>query len=415
MRAADPALPGESLPSVVLPALSVDFFVASAAVGHAVDAVLADRRLARATARRFSGGLDEAVASYREAMSPDLVVIEWTRDDPDALLLALDRLAEVSDPRTRLMMLGPINDVRLFRRLGDRGVSDYLPLPVEAPDLLGGIVRLFGREDGLPRGRVIAVIGASGGVGTSTVARHLAGAIARRTDAETLLVDGDLASGSVGLAFGQDPLQGFAEALASKERFTAAYFERFAIRVGDRLAILPVTGVVDRISGIGEDALLAAIDGMRSAASITVIDLPHGLVGLQKATLIASDEIVLVATPELGSLRNARLFVDTLRPVRPNDPSPKCVLSMTGLPKRPEIASAAFAEAVGLPITAEIGYDSAFVQAFNDGHLLASDKKSAAAMAGFDLLVRALTRQAEARPAPVSTLGRLGRLIGLKG
>ena len=73
-----------------------------------------------------------------------------------------------------MIVIGRHNDVLLYRELTRRGVSDYLISPVGTIDVVRSVCGLFSAPDAKPVGRVIAVIGAKGGVGASTVAHNIA-------------------------------------------------------------------------------------------------------------------------------------------------------------------------------------------------------------------------------------------------
>ena len=91
--------------------------------------------------------------------------------DPDA---ALGDLVKRCGPQTRVIAIGTINDVTLFRRLAARGVADYLVKPVSSEVLCDALRRAIAQRDRdaerKRRARIHAVIGARGGVGASTLA-----------------------------------------------------------------------------------------------------------------------------------------------------------------------------------------------------------------------------------------------------
>ncbi len=96
-----------------------------------------------------------------------------------------------------------------------------------------------------------------------------------------------------------------------------------------------------------------------------------GRPGCGKACLIAADEIVIVATPDLASLRNAKNMIELARHARPNDAPPRLVINQANMPKRPEIPAKDFAETVGVEPLAVLGFDAAlFGQAANNGQML---------------------------------------------
>ena len=131
------------------------------------------------------------------------------------ILAGLDELATVCDAGTRVVVIGSANDVAPYRELVRRGVSDYVVGPVETLDVVRSICGLFSASEAVAVGRIIAVVGAKGGVGASTVAHNVAWAIARDLALDSVVIDLDLAFGTAGLDYNQDPLQGIANAVFS--------------------------------------------------------------------------------------------------------------------------------------------------------------------------------------------------------
>jgi pilus assembly protein CpaE len=112
--------------------------------------------------------------------------------------------------------------------------------------------------------------------------------------------------------------------------------------------------------------------------------------------LLAADDIVLVAAPDLASLRNAKNLYDTLRQSRPNDEPPKVVLNLAGVPKRPEIAPSEFAKALATKLAAVVPFDAQlFGSAANNGQMIAEVQPSGKVAQLFLDLARATTGRTE--------------------
>src|SRR4029078_8051521 len=118
------------------------------------------------------GGVAAAIEAYRSSPTPNVIVLE-SEGRGDAILTGLDALAEFCDAGTRVIVIGRTNDVVLYRELVRRGVSDYMISPVGTIDVVRSICSLFTSPDAKPVGRIIAVVGAKGGGGASTVAHHV--------------------------------------------------------------------------------------------------------------------------------------------------------------------------------------------------------------------------------------------------
>ena len=174
-----PDAPPQSRNDYIAPAprVSVQAFCVTAETTTAVEAAAVDRRLGQAHLTIKKGGMPGAIEAYRTVPTPNVIIIE-TESSTD-ILAGLDQLATVCDPGTRVVVIGTETDDAPYRELVRRGVSDYVVGPVDTLDVVRSICGLFSVTEAAPVGRVIAIVGAKGGVGASTVAHNVAWAIAR--------------------------------------------------------------------------------------------------------------------------------------------------------------------------------------------------------------------------------------------
>src|SRR6201987_4295344 len=110
------------------PRLSVQAFCETVETAAAVQSAGEDRRLGKAHLKIQMGGMAAAIEAYRAAPTPNVIILE-TEGRTD-ILTGLDQLATVCDPGTRVVVIGKVNDVTLYRELVRRGVSDYAIAPV---------------------------------------------------------------------------------------------------------------------------------------------------------------------------------------------------------------------------------------------------------------------------------------------
>ncbi len=217
-----------------------------------------------------------AVAFYKNASTPNLIIIESLLDRTD-MLGELDRLAEVCDPGTKVIVIGHVNDVLLYRELLRRGVSEYVVAPVKVLQIIESISAIYTDPETGPVGQVIAFVGAKGGSGSSTVCHNTAFAIASSLKSDVVIADFDLPFGTAGLDFNQDPLQGIADALASPERLDEMVLDRLLSRCSDHLSLFAAPGTLDRPYDLDpaylrhrarRGARERAVDRRRRAASV---------------------------------------------------------------------------------------------------------------------------------------------------
>src|SRR5262249_49411554 len=108
-----------------VPRISIHAFCGFPDTVEALNGAAADRRLSKAHLQIHSGGIDEAVAHFSGNQTPNLLIVE-TAEQGEAVLRALERLAKVCDESTKVVVIGRLNDVHLYRELVRRGVSEYL-------------------------------------------------------------------------------------------------------------------------------------------------------------------------------------------------------------------------------------------------------------------------------------------------
>src|SRR3954469_9319132 len=352
------------------PRVSVQAFCETVETAAAVQSAGEDRRLGKAHLKIQMGGMAAAVEAYRTAPTPNVIVLE-TEGRSD-ILAGLDQLATVCDPGTRVVVIGRVNDVTLYRELVRRGVSDYVISPVNTLDVVRSICGLFLSPEAKAVGRIIAVVGAKGGVGASTVAHNVAWAIARDLALDSVVADLDLAFGTAGLDYNQDPSQGIADAVFSPDRVDTAFVDRLLSKCTDHLSLLAAPATLDKVYDFGADAFDSIFDTLRSTMPCIVLDVPHQWSGWTRRALIGADDILIVASPDLANLRNAKNMFDLIKAARPNDRPPLYCLNQVGVPKRPEIAAAEFAKAIESQPIAAIPFDpQMFGSAANNGQMIA--------------------------------------------
>ncbi|HEV7325267.1 MAG TPA: CpaE family protein [Bosea sp. (in: a-proteobacteria)] len=378
-----------------LPRVTLQAFCETQEVADSMQAVTTDRRMDKVQARIQMGGPAAAVEAFRGAPTPNVIVLE-TVSDPSALIANLEALAESCDPGTKVVVIGHVNDIQLYRELIRRGVSDYLVAPFGILDLLRTLSELYAASGAATLGRSIAIVGAKGGVGASTVAHNVAWAIARNLAVSTVIADLDIAFGTAGLDFNQDPPQGIADAVFAPERLDANMLDRLLSRCSDNLSLLAAPAMLDRTIDLGEDAFDLLFDLLRSSVPCIVLDVPHLWSGWAKRALVGADEVAIVAAPELASLRNAKNLVDLLRTARPNDAMPRLILNQIGLPKRPEIEAGEFAKALGIEVMSSIPFDAQlFGTAANNGQMIAEVQSGGKAAEAFVQIATVLTGRGE--------------------
>jgi pilus assembly protein CpaE len=381
------------------PRVSVQAFCETVETAAAIQSAGEDRRLGKAHVKIQMGGVAAAIEAYRSSPTPNVIMLE-AEGRSDRIITGLDSLAESCDAGTRVIVVGRTNDVNFYRELVRRGVSDYLIAPVGTIDIVRSVCGLFSAPDAKPVGRVVAVVGAKGGVGASTVAHNIAWSMARDLALDSVVTDLDLAFGTAGLDYNQDPPQGIADAVFSPDRIDTAFIDRLLSKCSDHLSLLAAPATLERAYDFNVEAFDSIFDALRATMPCIVLDLPHQWCGWTQRTLVSADEILIVAAPDLANLRNAKNLCDYLRAARVNDRRPYYCLNQVGVPKRPEIKPADFAKALEDQPIASIPFDpQAFGTASNNGQMIAEMSSGHRTAETFRMLAQVLAGRSEVKKA----------------
>jgi pilus assembly protein CpaE len=397
-----------------IPRISIQAFCESGTAAEALQVAAEDRRLAKAHVSIHMGGAHAAVAHYQESPTPNLIIIESGLPRGE-MLGQLDRLAECCDAGTKVVVIGEVNDVVLYRELLKRGVSEYLIAPVTPIQLMESLSNLYNDPQSDPVGHIFAFVGAKGGVGSSTVCHNVAWCISEMLKSSVVLADLDLAFGTAGLDFNQDPVQGIADAIASPERLDEVLLDRLLTKCSEHLSLFAAPGLLDRDYDISADACDVVLDVVRQNVPHVAIDLPHQWTGWSKRILMQADDIVITAAPDLANLRNAKNLVDLLKQGRNNDRPPHLVVNMLNMPKRPEIPVKEFETALDIKACAVVEFDSeTFGQAANNGQMIEELSSKAKAVQQFRDIAMVLTGRKEHKVEKKSPLDPLLSRLKLK-
>ena len=321
-------------------------------------------------------GADLMVAAerLRARPSPSVLIVDLDRSlaecEPDADPLAgLNNLAEACDPDVKVVAVGTRNDVGFYRTLLHAGVADYLVKPVVAADLVRAIregtgfgpkatvVELAPRLDAAakPR-RLVAVVGARGGVGATMVASNLALALSERTAKTATLLDLDLRFGTAALAFDIEPGSGFKDLLADPTRIDPLLIERASIKVADKLIVLSAE------EGLGTPlpataGLVPLIEALSRSGDWVVADVPRDVLLREPECLATAAAIVIVTDLSLAALREVLRLKDWVA-----NAAPQAEILVVANATRPKLEGdlppAEFARPIGMALATTIPFDA---------------------------------------------------------
>jgi pilus assembly protein CpaE len=286
-----------------------DRFMAFVADEQAEAAVTeAARRLLLPFASIHRGNVQAAIRKLADTRSPKLLLVDLS--DSELPLSDMSALADVCEPGVTVIAMGERNDVGLFRELIAGGVSDYLVKPI-TPEL---IQNALGKAvDGTAQqsqatianklGRLVAVVGARGGVGATTVAVNAAWHLSNEVKRRVALLDLDLQAGTTALYLDVDPSHGLREAIEDPNRIDSLFIERVATKVNDRLVILSGEEPLDSPVAMDVAGVQGLINELRQQFHYVVVDLPRAFSPATHYVLENASQVVVVTDLTLPAVR----------------------------------------------------------------------------------------------------------------
>ena len=329
-----------------VPRISIHAFCEAPETTALLEKASVDRRLSKTHLTIHMGGLTKAVDHFQTAATPNLIILE-TLASGSEIFSQLAELAEVCDPSTKVIIIGHVNDIILYRELIRQGVSEYIVRPNSPLQIIKTVADLYVDPSAPPIGKTIALVGARGGVGSSTIAHNIGWCTAEEYQSDTVILDLDLPFGTASLDFDEEASAGLVEALTSPERLDDVLLERLLQKHTEHLSLFTAPSMLDRDFDLDDQAFETVLDVVRNTAPTIVVDIPHIWTSWSKRILTTADEIVVTATPDLASFRNTKNLIDILSGARPNDASPTLILNQFDS-KLSAVQPDQFAEHVGI-------------------------------------------------------------------
>lgn len=301
--------------SVLLPAATVAVFSNHDETRAAVQTLSSDWRFARVQFDVRQGDVSTAIETYTGHPSPNLLIIDTDTIDT-GFTAHLEMLANTCSEGTDAVVVGPTNDIALYRYLINLGVSDYLVRPIRPETIADVMARILLEKFGTSESQMIAVIGAKGGVGTSTVAELLAYGLATARGQKTAIFDGAGGRSYLSVAFGLEPTSTLAECARAAVSSDQNVMNRMLQRVGSHLEVLTSGNDKFLEDPILPDSLERVIDRLLAVHPFVIADLSGASAHVQRMVLSRASRVVLVSQATLSSLRMARTLMNEVKDMK---------------------------------------------------------------------------------------------------
>jgi pilus assembly protein CpaE len=359
-----------------------------------------------------NGGTREVV-DYLAAGAPPKLLIVDVSDSAKPMSAMLPIIAAFAED-TKVIAIGAVNDINLYREMTEAGISDYLVKPVGDRALDGAINRAEERRQQAlqasmspapvaaavnDKRSVVSVLGTRGGVGATTVATNLAWLMAFDKKRDTILMDLDLQDGSIALALDVEPSHGLREVLDNPSRIDSLFITSVGVKCGDHLTVMAAEEGVDDEVHYNTSAVSLLVEELRKQSPVIVVDVPRKAAAARAAVLAASTDIIVVTDMTLAGLRDAIRFNAMIQQVA----SSARVIFVANRDggKEATVSKAEFEKALGKPVNVVLADDPKANQAAaNAGKPVVAAAASSKMTAGFKAIASLLMADVSAgKPA----------------
>lgn len=334
--------------SVLLPSARIGLCVLDADLRESARTLSQDWRFARVTFDIHEGDVEEAIKIYQGgAQSPDLLLVETTNID-DSFTARLEVLAGSCSEDTSAVVIGPVNDVYLYRKLIKMGVSDYLVRPIRTDTLAEVISKALIEKLGTTESRLIAFVGSKGGVGTSILAQSTAWGLSSRMDLKTIILDAAGGWSYLSVAMGAEPVTTVAEAARAAMATEQDSFRRMVVSTSDKLSLLASGADMMLDDVVTPEAMENILNRLMIQFPAVIVDLSGASATVKRMVMHKAHEVVIVSTPTLPALRAARSLLMEIKEVRGGaDKDVELIVNMKEQSPGAEVSAADITAALG--------------------------------------------------------------------
>jgi pilus assembly protein CpaE len=351
-------------------------------------------------------GGKEAISLTKETQ-PNVVIMDINMPDMDGIA-ATEAVLQVA-PRAQVAILSVQSESDYIRRAMLAGARAFLTKPPSADELVATIRKLnslkptglldasaveAGKDRKIRReGKIVTVYSPKGGTGKTTLACNLA-MILQTEDTPAALVDASLQYGDVAVFLNLQAKNDLADLAGQANEIDGDLVESVAVAHASGLRVFAAPATPEKGDKIQAKQLEKVLRFLAGLYQYVIVDTQSGLNDLTISTLDASDLVILVATPDIPSIKNVRLFYDVLEAIGYS--AAKVLLVMNRVDKRYGITAEAVSDNLKQPVVSQIPLDErTLIPATNQGQpFMLGDRSRPIARAVLELAQAVRTRLA---------------------
>jgi pilus assembly protein CpaE len=239
--------------------------------------------------------------------NPDVGFIALDQD-PEKALDLLETLAKTA-PKCDLLVTSTSADGNLILRSMRAGAKEFLTQPLQTQDLATALQRVARQRAGSsgsssPACSIIAVAGATGGVGTTSLAVNLGCSLAANPEHSVVLLDLDLCLGDADVFLDTIPEYTISDVAQNINRLDLTLLKRSLTKHDSGLYLLPRPVQLEDARHITTDELTRVLGLLKASFTHVIIDTSKGYTEMDMHALGEADQVLLVTQLDLPCLRN---------------------------------------------------------------------------------------------------------------
>lgn len=232
---------------------------------------------------------------------------------PDSVLPIAGEVA-TSNPQLAVFALSESTDGQLILSVMRRGFREFITKPVDNGILEDALRKVSAQQDNAaPQGKLIAVLGTVGGVGSTSLASNLAVELASMTQGRVALVDLDYRFGQVATFLDVSPTYTIADLASSPEQLEAQVIERALVQHGSGVHVLSRPTHFVQSDNITAANCVGVLTGLTRMSDYVIVDGPNRYDVGASAILDLADFTMLVIQLMVPSVRNAQRILQGMQ------------------------------------------------------------------------------------------------------
>ncbi|MDK2821782.1 MAG: pilus assembly protein CpaE [Clostridia bacterium] len=256
---------------------------------------------------------------------PDIILMDDNMPVMDGLI-ATEKI-NLNFPQVSVIIISLQSETKFLKKAMKAGAREYLVEPINEQDLIETIkhvnyiskIRNNNSKviNNLPlkEPQIITVFGSKGGVGKTTISANLAALLANKVKAKVALVDLDLQFGDIPVFFNVIPRKSIVELVQEKSKLNIQLIEDYLLTHISKVKILPAPLRPEYAELIKAENVSLILEILKQNYDYIIIDTPPFFHDTTLSALEMSNQLLLIMTLDLPSIKNMKLTLDLLEPL----------------------------------------------------------------------------------------------------